>query len=147
MDDKIEFKVYEKGDTLSSEMKLAIASFLFDHLGQYGDPIDDILKAIEYAASSIYGGKIILAKLEGAICGAVVLNNTGMSGYIPGTILVYIAVDKEYRGKGIGKLLMRKVLDETLGSISLHVEEDNPAKFLYEKVGFAKKYAEMRFIR
>ena len=30
------------------------------------------------------------------------------------------------------------------GAIALHVEPDNPAKFLYEKLGFTNKYLEMR---
>ena len=39
---------------------------------------------------------------------------------------------------------MQMVIDETEGDIALHVEPDNPAKFLYEKFGFTKKYLEMR---
>jgi ribosomal protein S18 acetylase RimI-like enzyme len=30
------------------------------------------------------------------------------------------------------------------GDIALHVEPDNPAKILYEKLGFTSKYLEMR---
>lgn len=147
MTEEVEIKVYHKNQSIKEEKKQAIAEFLFKHLDEYGDPIEDIMKAIDYATNSVYGGKIIEAKFDNKICGAVILNNTGMSGYIPENILVYIAVDKSFRGKGIGKNLMQCAIDETEGSIALHVEENNPAKFLYEKVGFAKKYAEMRFIR
>jgi ribosomal protein S18 acetylase RimI-like enzyme len=147
MIDNVETKVYESGGSMSSEDKLAVATFLYKHLDEYGDPLDDILKSIEYATNSVYGGKVLTAQLGTETCGAVILNNTGMVGYIPETILVYIAVHENYRGKGIGKLLMKKAIEETNGNIALHVEEDNPAKFLYEKVGFSKKYAEMRYIR
>ena len=58
--------------------------------------------------------------------------------------LVYIATHKNHRGKGIGKGLMQKTIDLAEGSIALHVEPDNPARFLYEKVGFSSKYIEMR---
>ncbi|MCB0741696.1 MAG: GNAT family N-acetyltransferase, partial [Chitinophagaceae bacterium] len=68
-------------------------------------------------------------------------------GYIPENILVYIAVHKSYRGKGLGKELMKKTMDRAKGSIALHVEPDNPAKFLYEKLGFTNKYLEMRLQR
>nr|NQU91450.1 GNAT family N-acetyltransferase [Bacteroidota bacterium] len=51
---------------------------------------------------------------------------------------------KNHRGEGIGKLLMQKIIDLAEGSIALHVEPDNPARFLYEKVGFSSKYIEMR---
>jgi len=67
-----------------------------------------------------------------------------MSDYIPKNILVYIAVDKTQRGKGYGKDLLNKVIDLTDGDIALHVEKDNPARFLYEKVGFTNPYLEMR---
>jgi len=33
------------------------------------------------------------------------------------------------------------------GSIALHCEPDNPAKKLYEKLGFSSKYLEMRLVK
>jgi len=73
------------------------------------------------------------------------VNKTGMGGYIPENILVYIATHNEHRGKGIGKELMKKTLDLAEGDVKLHVEHDNPARFLYEKFGFTNKYLEMRY--
>jgi ribosomal protein S18 acetylase RimI-like enzyme len=70
-----------------------------------------------------------------------------MSGFIPDHILVYIATDSKVRGKGIGSLLMDQLKKECSGAIALHVEESNPAQFLYEKKGFEKKYIEMRLNR
>jgi ribosomal protein S18 acetylase RimI-like enzyme len=67
-----------------------------------------------------------------------------MEGYIPENILVYIAVDGSQRGKGIGKTLMQKAISLAQGDIALHVEPDNPARHLYEKLGFTNKYLEMR---
>ena len=68
-----------------------------------------------------------------------------MSGYIPEHILVYITTHKDYRGQGIGTKFMEKIIDECSGDIALHVEYDNPANFLYKKVGFNSKYKEMRY--
>ncbi|HKL40711.1 MAG TPA: GNAT family N-acetyltransferase, partial [Cryomorphaceae bacterium] len=79
------------------------------------------------------------------LVGAVVINQTGMSGYIPENILVYIAVDSKTRGMGVGKKLMQKAMSIAKGGIALHVEPNNPAKFLYEKLGFTNKYLEMRY--
>ena len=67
-----------------------------------------------------------------------------MDGYIPENILVYIATHHDYRGKGLGKQLMQIAIKTVEGAIALHVEPDNPAKFLYEKLGFTNKYLEMR---
>jgi ribosomal protein S18 acetylase RimI-like enzyme len=75
------------------------------------------------------------------------MNKTGMSGYIPENILVYIAVDAEQRGKGIGGKLMKMAMKMAKGAIALHVEPDNPAKKLYERLGFTNKYLEMRLTR
>jgi len=124
-----------------------IASFLFTHLEQYGDKIEDILKCINYAMNPEKGGSIIVGLEDSKIVGVVILNNTGMSGFIPENILVYIAVDNSQRGKGFGKKLMQKAIDTVDGNIALHVEPDNPAKGLYESLGFTNKYLEMRLTK
>ncbi|CAA9200903.1 GNAT family N-acetyltransferase [Flavobacterium collinsii] len=124
-----------------------IAHFLHTHLEQYGDKIEDILKAIAYVMNPDKGGNIIIGLDNEKIIGAVVLNNTGMKDYIPENILVYIAVDHSERGKGYGKKIMEKAISIAEGNIALHVEPDNPAKALYEKLGFTNKYLEMRLIK
>jgi GNAT superfamily N-acetyltransferase len=126
--------------------KKEIADFLFVQLEQYGDPFDLILKCLDYALDQAgdKGGFVVMAREKGEIVGAVVVNKTGMSGYIPENILVYIAVDASQRGKGVGKTLMKTAIDLAHGDIALHVEPDNPARKLYEKLGFTNKYLEMR---
>jgi ribosomal protein S18 acetylase RimI-like enzyme len=124
--------------------------FLYQHLEQYGDKREDIKKALDYALSidNKPGGFILTAKDEQSkIVGIAVILNTLMSGFIPDHILVYIATDSKVRGKGIGSLLMDQLKKECSGAIALHVEESNPAQFLYEKKGFEKKYIEMRLNR
>lgn len=121
-----------------------IINFLFTHLEQYGDMKEDISKCIDYVMNPNKGGNIIIGTDENKIVGITILNNTGMDGYIPENILVYIAVDNSQRGKGYGKKIMQKAIEVTEGSIALHVEPDNPAKILYEKLGFTNKYLEMR---
>lgn len=129
--------------------KVELAAFLFEHLDQYGDAESDILKAMNYALSSEEnkGGLIVTTSFDSLLTGAVVVNQTGMEGYIPENILVYIATHKEYRGMGIGKKLLKTTIEQTRGSIALHVEADNPALQLYEKIGFVNKYVEMRLIK
>lgn len=124
-----------------------IAEFLYTHLEQYGDKIEDILKCIAYVMNPQKGGNIIVGIDNDAIVGVVILNNTGMKGFIPENILVYIAVDNSQRGKGYGKILMEKAISIADGDIALHVEPENPARKLYEKLGFTNKYLEMRLIK
>jgi len=124
-----------------------IVKFLYENLEQYGDPKEDIQKCIEYALKETpsFGGFVLVSYDEkSAISGVVIVNQTGMKDYIPENILVYIATRSDMRGKGIGKKLMEETISISNGNIALHVEPDNPARFLYEKVGFSSKYIEMR---
>ncbi|MEX0928429.1 MAG: GNAT family N-acetyltransferase, partial [Balneolales bacterium] len=70
---------------------------------------------------------------------------TNMEEFIPENILVYIAVSSGYRGMGVGKELMKRSVEAAEGDVALHVEPDNPARLLYEKIGFTNKYLEMRY--
>ena len=143
----MEFRKYDKYNSKESEYnKSEISSFLYTHLEKYGDKLESIELAMDYAVSDNpgKGGFVLVGHNEGKIVGAVVINKTGMGGYIPENILVYVAVHSEVRGKGYGKKLMEKAISETEGDIALHVEAENPAKGLYEKLGFTNPYLEMR---
>jgi ribosomal-protein-alanine N-acetyltransferase len=123
-----------------------VVLFLKEHLGEYGDGIEDIEQAINYVFDK-EGGFILVQLLGEEMIGVVVVNETGMKGYIPENILVYIAVNNKYRGKGFGEELMKNSIKLCHGDVALHVEKDNPAIYLYEKMGFTKPYLEMRFKR
>ncbi len=142
----IKTKIFDPLNKPSEFEKKEIIDFLYDNLGQYGDAKKDIQKAIEYSTKEItsFGGFTMLILLDNNIVEITVINETGMGGYIPENILVYIATHKEYRGQGLGKKLMQKAIDYSTGDIVLHVEANNPAKHLYEKIGFTNPYLEMR---
>lgn len=142
----MEFKLFTPFDPATFTQVKQISGFLYEHLDEYGDKREDIKKAIHYAQKerASHGGFILVGYEEDEIAGVVVINKTGMEGYIPENILVYIAVHGDHRGKGYGKKLMQKALQYTDGDIALHVEPDNPARYLYEKLGFTSKYLEMR---
>ncbi len=126
--------------------KRDLIDFLHTHLGEYGDSKKDIQKAIDFSVKEYasFGGFTLVLKESDKILGVVVINETGMSGYIPENILVYIATHKDRRGEGLGKRLMTEAIKLAKGDIALHVEKDNPAKFLYNKLGFTNPYLEMR---
>lgn len=142
----IKYEILTPAETIGLVQKDEVAEFLFRHLDEFGDKKEDIKKAIDYALDSgvTPGGFVVTARDNGKVIGAVVMNRTGMAGYIPENILVYIAMHGDYRGQGIGKELMKKAIDKADGNIALHVEPHNPAKILYEKLGFTNKYLEMR---
>lgn len=149
----LQFKIFNTNQEISAIEKTEIVDFLHSHLDEFGDSKVDIEKAIDFAmrinnpstSMTPLGGMILVAKEDSQVVGSLVMNRTGMNGYIPDNILVYIAVHRESRGKGFGKQLMKKAIDLTQGDIALHVEPDNPARHLYEKLGFHSKYIEMRY--
>ena len=56
--------------------------------------------------------------------------------------IIDIALLPQYRRKGIGSQILKDLLEEAKqqqGLLSLHVEYNNPAMILYEKLGFEKK--------
>lgn len=142
----IQTKIFNEQNKPSESEKSEVVDFLFDNLQEYGDPKHQIERAIDYSIKEFtsFGGFTMVLIEEEEIRAAVVVNKTGMDGYIPENILVYIATDKNHRGKGIGKKLLQSTIENAEGDIALHVDADNPAKKLYEKFGFTNPYLEMR---
>jgi [ribosomal protein S18]-alanine N-acetyltransferase len=128
------------------KIKQKIISFLHEHLNEYRDSEADIEKAMDYAfeVDNRRGGCVFTGWIGEQLIGAVVVNYTGMQGYIPENILVYIATHQDYRGKGYGVQLMKEALLSCKGDFALHVEPTNPAVGIYKKIGFESKYLEMR---
>lgn len=145
----MKLKLYSDNQKPTKIEREQIINFLYDNLEQYGDPREQIEHCLEYALKEIesFGGFIFTIEENKQILASTIVNHTGMKGYIPENILVYIATDKNQRGRGLGKQLIDAVIEQTQGDIALHVEKDNPAKFLYEKVGFINPYLEMRYKR
>ena len=143
----MEINTYKSVEDLNDEQFNNIRDFLYTHLDQFGDAKEDIAKAMQYSLGKDNrpGGFILSTTDNGNVIGAVVVNETGMGGYIPENILVYIATHKDYRGKGVGKKLMQTAMSTAKGDVALHVEPENPARYLYEKLGFTNKYLEMRY--
>jgi|SRR5690554_827871 len=145
----MEVIVYNATNKPTELEKSEIVNFLYKNLDNYGDPKEEIFNCLSYALKEriSFGGFVVVVQDKHKVVGAVIVNNTGMEGYIPENILVYIATHQDYRGKGIGKKLMDKVLVMANGDIALHVEKNNPAIHLYEKYGFTTPYLEMRLKR
>lgn len=142
-----EFRMNDSFNPLTVNEKNAVVEFLYKHLDEFGDSREDITRAIEYALkeTASHGGFVLTLRDGYKIGGALVMNKTGMQGYIPENILVYAAIHKEHRDKGLGQRLIEKAIELSHGDIALHVAPQNPAKSLYEKIGFTNKYLEMRY--
>ena len=127
--------------------RTAVTDFLHEHLKPYEDTLSDIRRGLDDALENRpgAGGFVVLAHHESRLSGVLVMLGTGMKGYVSENLLLFIAVERTVRGCGIGSLLVRSAISRCSGDIKLHVEYENPAKRLYERLGFGSKYAEMRF--
>lgn len=144
----MKFTVIKKEKDFTSEItRKKLVDFLFTNLDRFGDPKKDIDNCIAYALSDAEGkgGFIVVGEDEGELVSAVIMNKTGMSGFIPEYVLVYVATLANKRGKGYGSKIINKVHEIAGTDVKLHVEYDNPAKRLYERLGYVNKYAEMRW--
>ncbi|MEZ5360567.1 MAG: GNAT family N-acetyltransferase [Candidatus Zixiibacteriota bacterium] len=123
------------------------AEFMYESLKPYEDPLPEVRQAINdaFVQRGERTGYIILAEQNRKPVGGVIMLSTGMKGYIPEIFLVMVAVDPSMRGKGLGGKIIKRALDIAGCPVKLHVEYENPAKRLYERIGFSSKYAEMRY--
>ena len=123
--------------------------FFHETMKPFEDSPTDIGRALDYAFSGKVeeGGFLVLGIQDGEILSGLLMLNTQMGGYIPKNLLLFVATKPELRGQGIGRKICERAIAECKGDVKLHVEYDNPAKRLYERLGFTTKYAEMRLSR
>ena len=94
---------------------------------------------------------VFLATFDGVPCGIANLYLSSVEK-LKHQSLFAIIVDQEYRGKGIGtamlKDLMRRAKDEfKIEILHLEVYEGNPAKRLYERLGFVEYGFHPKFLK
>ncbi len=146
----LELKVIRKESEFSEKInRETCIDFLYEHLDRFRDSKEAINACLDYAFSTEEGkgGFLIAALYKNELVGVLIANDTGMSGYIPEHILVYVAVNHKYRGQGFGQQIIEECFRLCEGDVKLHVEYDNPAKRLYERLGMTNKYAEMRYTK
>ncbi|RKX19828.1 MAG: GNAT family N-acetyltransferase [Candidatus Zixiibacteriota bacterium] len=124
-----------------------LAAFLYKSLKPYEDPLPQVRQGISDALEPRTGesGFVLVAEIDQKVVGALIMLRTGMKGYIPENLLLMVAVDPSTRGKGVGAQIIKHSFEIADGDVKLHVEYDNPAKRLYERLGMTSKYAEMRY--
>jgi len=126
-----------------------LVQFFHDSMQPWSDAPADIDRAFDYCFSQSEGkgGFLALLDNQGQLGGALMMLRTGMDGYVPGHLLLMVSVAPDLRGQGVGKRIIERALQECPGDIKLHVDYENPARRLYERLGFESKYAEMRLKR
>lgn len=140
-------KVLQERDTPQWTNRSAIVAFVHEDMKPYEDTLEDVQRGLDYAFSTEEdkGGFVLLGQIKEHLVGVLVMLYTGMKGFVPENQLLFVCVDPRMRGRGLGRGLIERAISECRGNVKLHVEYDNPAKRLYERLGFTSKYAEMRY--
>lgn len=112
-------------------------------------PVDEVLEQPDLAVYVEGWGRTgdagLIARSDGVRVGAIWVRRFGDGahgyGYLDAaTPELSIAVAEGHRGCGIGHRLLAAMLDELrlrgVAQVSLSVEDDNPARTLYQRLGF-----------
>jgi ribosomal-protein-alanine N-acetyltransferase len=123
-----------------------VGRFLESHLDEYSDSYDNIFKSIQSAIKQrpSFGGFVIAARKNSQTVGAIIVNNTGMEGYAPQNLVVYLAVHKDYRKQGIGQQLLQQAVKTAKGDLAIHIKPGQNDLTLYQKLGFQTAALELR---
>lgn len=84
-------------------------------------------------------GKSLVAEADGNVVG-VVMYDTLENGN--GDIGVF--VDKDYRGKGIGTILLQELINKTDNTLEVTIFSKNKSRNLYKKLGFVEVDSEQK---
>jgi ribosomal-protein-alanine N-acetyltransferase len=125
--------------------KRALVNFIRENSGVASS--NAIQEALDYALKRkpSFGGFVVTAHENHQLIGAIVVNQTGMEGYNPNNICVFVAIDHSFEHKEeVLCQLMGKAISYTNGDIAMHIEPDNPTLQLYQKMGFKAQYLELR---
>lgn len=133
-------------DIPAGESLDSLAAFFHETMTPWQDTLPDVKKALDYAFGYApgQGGFLVLAREGTRRAGALLMLETHMGGFVADHLLLFVSVEPDQRGRGLGRQIVEKALAECPGSVKLHVDFENPARRLYERLGFEAKYTEMR---
>jgi len=142
-----EFQLLNTTDFVTTLEKESIIQFLMGNLDDYCDSHENVSRSIEYALSKFphQGGFVLLARWNAQV-GASVVNRTNFEGYFAENILVYLAVAKFERGKGIAKELLKQTKLFAKGDILFRMKAGGNGD-LCKASGFEESATEYLFRR
>lgn len=121
-----------------------IAFFIQENSYGHRDSLENINNAINYVFNGVGGFVLLQYNDDNKLIGVAVMNETGMKGYLSNNILVYLAVGKTVVDREVREEIVKHAIEISDGDISLHLEKQNPARFMFEKLGFTNPFLEMR---
>jgi [ribosomal protein S18]-alanine N-acetyltransferase len=135
-------------DNPSFIQKERISRFILDNSCEQDLSYEIIWRSVDYALSlsKNQGGFILLAKDDGDITGALVINRTSMEDYIPENILIHLVIGAHVNKNETGLKLLRMAVELTNGKLAVRLNKDHPDRSLYEVMGFRERYIEYQLL-
>jgi phosphosulfolactate synthase (CoM biosynthesis protein A) len=137
--------VYNSFTGMSPGEKGSLVAFICSHTPNTNKK--DVIEALDYALKEkpSFGGFILAMKKDHAFIASIVVNNTGMQGYKPGNIFVYVTIHEDYQNdEQVLKEIMCKALDMSNGDVALNIDPKSPVIQFYQKLGFTQRTLELR---
>lgn len=142
---KSQTTVYNSFTGMSPGEKGSLVAFICRHTANTNKK--DVIEALDYALKEkpSFGGFILAMKKDHAFIASIVVNNTGMQGYKPNNIFVYVTIHEDYKNdEKVLKEIMCKALDMSNGDVALHIDPKSPIIKFYQKLGFTQRTLELR---
>lgn len=139
-------QVFDAFTGMDPREKNSLIQFIMQNGG--GDCRQNITSAIDYALKHkpSFGGFILtMSAGEGPIA-ALIANKTGMEGYGPAYIFVYVTFHEKVKQMDLlAQKLLKKAISCTDGEIAMNISPDHPALKSFKKIGFSSDQVGLRF--
>jgi len=96
---------------MSYQKKIALVNFIFDYQENAALNRSLITHLIDYALKEIssFGGFVVTEEMDNELLGVMVVNNTGMKGYMPNNLIVASAFLPNTGKEGSRKRILQKI--------------------------------------
>ena len=130
-------KLYHAFPPLSMRKKTELVNFLNTYQENPELDLSIIKHLVDYALKEIYsfGGFIVTEEDDQKIIGVMVINNTGMQGYMPNNLIVASAFIPGMLIQGASKRLIQKAIHFTKGDIAYLINSPQEKEQLQKNLG------------
>lgn len=131
-------KLYNSFPRMSYQKKVALVNFIYDYQENAAALNRSIIThLIEYALKEVssFGGFVVTEETDSELLGVMVVNNTGMEGYMPNNLIVASAFLPNMGKEGSRKRILQKIMHITRGDATLLVKNTHQQETTSNNLG------------
>jgi len=115
---------------MSYQKKVSLINFICDYQENTSLNKSIITHLIDYTLKEIFsfGGFVVTEETDNELLGVMVVNNTGMEGYMPNNLIVASAFLPNIGKEGSKKRILQKIMHITRGDATLLVKNAHQQK-------------------